>query len=228
MQRDRAFWNSLDTDLEGTWTAHLPNAERRTLGLKLVGADDDWAHDHIQRGWAQYGINLLADRPYWMGEKVAKSWAQGDMRNYYITAEDRITYGYPDDAIYYLSPGGALGSAAFTNDGDVPSFPVWTAIGPTTAVSFGVGGSDIIVPFEIPAGYAVQLDTDPVDGQVLWYGEWDTATKSILSPEDRTTELSPASAFVPIPRGQDRPLTIQMTGTGTVIAEVQNRYRRAT
>jgi hypothetical protein len=228
MERDRAFWRSLDTDLEGTWTAHLPNAERRTLRLKLSGADDDWNHDPVQRGWAQYGINLLADKPYWMGEKIAKSWAQGDMRNFYITAEDRITYGYPDDAIYYLSPGGALGSASFTNDGDVSSFPVWTVIGHTTAVSFGVGGADIIVPFEIPEGYAVQLDTDPVDGQVLWYGEWDTATKSILSPIDRTTELSPASSFVAIPRGQDRPLTIQMTGTGTVIAEVQNRYRRAT
>jgi hypothetical protein len=84
------------------------------------------------------------------------------------------------------------------------------------------------VPFEIPAGHAVQLDTDPVDGQVLWYGEWDPVTKSIPTPLDRTNDLSPASAFVAIPRGQDRKLTIAMTGTGTVIAEVQNRYRRAT
>lgn len=228
MERDRAFWRSLDPDLEGTWTAALPDGSRRTLGLLLIGeAADDWTHDPVQRGWAAYGINLLAERPYWLGETVTKSWAQGDMRNFYITAEDRTTYGYPADAIYYLSSGGALGSATFTNDGDVPAYPVWTAIGPTTAVSFGVGGADIIVPFAIPAGYAVQLDTDPVNGQVLWYGPWDAASKSITSPVDRTSELNPASAFVAIPRGQDRPLTIQMTGTGTVIAEVRNKYRRA-
>ncbi len=227
MERDRAFWRSLDPDFEGTWTAKLPNGDRRTLGLRLISADDELTHDTIQRGWAKYGINLLADKPYWLGEKVTKSWAQGDMRNYYITEADRVAYGYPADAIHYLSPGGALGEATFTNDGDVAAYPVWTVVGHTTAVSFGVGGNDIIVPFEIPAGYAVQLDTDPVNGQVLWYGAWDEATKSILSPLDRTSELDPTSAFVAIPRGQDRPLTIQMTGTGSVIAEVQNRYRRA-
>lgn len=227
VERDRAFWRSLDPDLEGTWTAELPGGARRTLGLRLAGGDDDFTHDPIRRGWASYGINLLADRPYWLGETITKSWSQGDMRNFYITPEDRVTYGYPDDAIYYLSSGGELGSAKFTNDGDVPAYPVWTVIGQTAAVSFGVGGADIIVPFEIPAGYAVQLDTDPINGQVLWYGAWDPATKSILSPVDRTPELNPASAFVAIPRGQDRPLSIQMTGTGTVIAELRNKYRRA-
>lgn len=226
--RDRAFWGSLDPDLEGTWTAALPDGSRRTLGLRLSGADDDPTHDPVQRGWASYGINLLADQPYWLGETVTKSWAQGDMRNHYITAEDRATYGYPDDAILYYSSGGALGEATFTNDGDVPAYPVWTVIGPTTAVSVGVGGADIIVPFTIPAGYAVRIDTDPVNGQVLWYGEWDPLTKSIPAPLDRTTELDPGSAFVAIPRGQERPLTIQMTGSGTIIAEVRNKYRRAT
>jgi hypothetical protein len=227
LARDQAFWRSLDPDMEGTWTAAVPNGGRRTLDLRLVTSDDDMSHDPIQRGWAKYGINLLADKPYWLGERVTKSWAQGDMRNFYITEEDRVTYGYPDDAILYLSPGGSLGSATFTNDGDVPAYAVWTAVGPTTAVSFGVGGKDIIVPFDIPEGYAVQLDTEPVNGQVLWYGEWDPVAKTLLAPVDRTPELSPASAFVPIPRGQDRPLSIAMTGYGTVIAAVQNKYRRA-
>ncbi|MFF1382766.1 hypothetical protein ACFVWT_04290 [Arthrobacter sp. NPDC058288] len=227
LARDQAFWRSLDPDMEGTWTAAVPNGGRRTLDLRLLNSDDDMARDPIKHGWANYSITLLADDPYWLGETVTKSWAQGDMRPYYITPEDRAAYGYPDDAIHYLSPGGSLGSATFTNDGDVPAYAVWTAIGPTTAVSFGVGGRDIIVPFDIPDGYAVQLDTDPVNGQVLWFGAWNSVNKSLLAPVDRTAELSPASAFVPIPRGQDRPLTIQMTGFGTVIASVRNKYRRA-
>ena len=227
MERDRAFWRSLDPDEVGTWAAVTPDGGRRTLGLRLTGADDDMQTDPIKRGWAKYGINLLADDPYWLGETVRKSWSQGDLRNFYITEADRAQYGYPADAIHYLSSGGALGEATFTNDGDVPVYPVWTVLGATTAVSFGVGGADIIVPFAIPDGYAVQLDTDPVNGQVLWYGAWDPVAKSIINPVDRTPELNPASAFVAIPRGQDKPLSIAMTGTGTVIAEVRNRYRRA-
>lgn len=226
MARDRAFWRSLDPDLEGTWMAELPDSSKRTLRLRLNGAEDEMTHDAVQRGWAKYGINLLADQPYWMGETVRKSWSQGDLRNYYVTAEDRIEYGYAADVIHFLSNGGTLGSATFTNDGDVPSYPKWTVVGATTAVSFGVGTGVIIVPFTIPEGYAVQLDTDPVGGRVLWYGQWNAATKTIASPIDRTSELDPASSFLPIPRGQHMPLSIQMTGTGTVIAEVQNKYRR--
>ncbi|WP_324644148.1 hypothetical protein [Pseudarthrobacter sp. LT1] len=227
LARDRAFWRSLDTEVEGTWTASLPDGTRRTLDLRLTSADDTLNYDPVQRGWAAYAINLLADQPYWLGETVRRSWDQDDLRNYYITSEDRVTYGYPDDVIHYVSPGGTLASATFTNDGDVPSYPVWTVIGPTTAASFGVGAGTVTVPFEIPAGYAVQIDTDPVDGQVLWYGLWDPALKVLTSPIDRTPELDPTSAFLPIPAGQDRPLSFTMTGLGTIIAEVTNKYRRA-
>lgn len=223
--RDRAFWNSLDPDEEGTWTCHLPDGTRRTLNLRLIGAPDDMQHDPIKRGWAKYGVTLLAEQPYWLGETAKRSWAQGDMRNYYVTAQDRIDYGYADDVIHYLSAGGSLGSVKFSNDGDVPTYPVWTVVGPTTAVSFGVEGSTIVVPFTIPAGYAVQIDTDPINGQVLWYGPWDG--EKITVPVDRTTELDPTSKFVAIPRGQDKVLSIAMTGTGTVIAEVRNKYKRA-
>ena len=227
VERDRAFWRSLDTDLEGTWTASLGDGSRRTLRLRLSGADDSLDHDPVQRGWAAYPITLLADQPYWVGETVRKSWAQGDQRNFYVTAEDRATYGYADDVIHYLTPGGTLDTAVFSNDGDVPAYPVWTVVGPTSNVSFGVGSAIMSIPFAIEAGHAVQIDTDPVSGQVLWYGRWDPVTRTITDPLDRTPELSPTSAFAAIPRGQDRPLSFTMTGAGTIIAEVQPKYRKA-
>ncbi|MDO5743499.1 MAG: hypothetical protein Q4P23_03440 [Micrococcaceae bacterium] len=195
------------------------------MGLRLVASDDDLLYDSIKMGWAKYGVTLLADQPYWLGETVRKAWSQGDLRDYFVTEEDRVAYGYADDVIHYLSSGGTLGSTAVSNDGDVPAYPIWTAVGPMTAVSFGVGGSDIVVPFDIPEGYAVQIDTDPINGQVLWYGLWDGS--KITDPVDRTAELDPASKFVAIPRGQDRGLSIAMTGTGAVMAEVRNKYRRA-
>lgn len=227
LKRDRAFWRSLDPDIEGTWTIRLPDGSTRSLGLRLTEAPDDLLYDSLKVGWAKYGITLLADKPYWLGETVKKSWSQGDMRNYYVTEQGRIDYGYADDVIHYLSAGGSLGSTTFSNDGDVAAYPAWTAVGPTTAVSFGVGGNDIIVPFDVPAGHAVQIDTDPINGQVLWYGPWDEGLKKITNPVDRTGDLAPASKFVAIPRGQNRELTIAMTGTGTVIADVRNRYWKA-
>lgn len=227
VEHNRAFLRSLDTDEEGMWTAQLPDGSQRTLRLRLTGAEDSLTHDPVQRGWIRHAFNLLADQPYWLGEPVRKSWSQGDMRSFYVSAEDRVTYGYANDVIYYLSPGGTLDSAVFTNDGDVPAYPIWTVIGETTAVNFGVGDRRVIVPFTIPAGYAVQLDTDPVNGQVLWYGQWSASKKALVNPIDRTAELNPASAFVAIPRGQDRALSFQMTGTGTIIAEVRSRYRSA-
>lgn len=227
LARDRAFWGSLDTDVEGTWTCHLPNGSSRSLDLRLVSVEDDLKYDPIKMGWARYGVTLLADQPYWLGEATTRSWSQGELRNYDVTAQDRIDYGYADDVIHYLSAGGSLGSATFSNDGDVEAYPVWTVVGPTTAVSFGVEGSTVVVPFAIPAGSAVRIDTDPVSGQVLWFGDWDASAKTIFEPVDRTAELDPTSKFVAIPRGQDRKLTIAMTGTGTVLAEVRNKYRRA-
>lgn len=224
-ERDSAFWRSLDTDLEGTWTIHLPGGSTRSLRLRLTSSDDDLPYDSLKMGWARYGITLLADQPYWVGETVKKSWSQGDLRNYDVSLQDRIDYGYADDVINYLSAGSTMGTAKVSNDGDVPTYAVWTVAGPSTAVSFGVGGSDIVVPFAIPEGYAVQIDTDPIHGQVLWYGPWDGA--KITDPVDRTRDLDPASRFVAIPRGQDRQLSIAMTGTGTVIAEMQSKYRRA-
>ncbi|WP_028265939.1 hypothetical protein [Arthrobacter sp. MA-N2] len=228
MARDRAFWRSLDPDSEGTWTAVLPDGTKRFLRCRLTSAEDEWTHDPVQRGWARYAINLLADQTYWLGEAVTRSWAQDDLRDFYITEHDRTEFGYADDVIHYLSAGGSLDGATFTNDGDVPSFPVWTIVGPVTAVAFGVDGKNIIVPFEIPAGYGVQIDTDPVEGQVLWYGHWDAAAEVITDPVDRTSELDPTSAFVSIPAGQDLPLSFSMTGAGAISVTVQNKYRRAT
>lgn len=223
---NRAFWKTLDPDREGTWRTHLPDGGSRSLRCRFLKSDDVLDNDPVLRGWQSTGITLLADNPYWRGEPVRRSWGQPELRNYYVTAEDRTTYGYADDVIHYLSPGGSLGTASITNDGDVPAYPVWTVVGPTTSVSFGVDGAVVSVPFAIPAGKAVRLDTDPVNGQVLWFGDWSEDHFAVTSPVDRTADLVPSSKFVAVPAGEDRGLSITMTGTGTVIAELIPQFRR--
>lgn len=229
MEYNRAFWRTMDPDREGTWRAVLPGGEERTLGLKLLSVEDGLNHDPIQRGWLSSAVTLIADSPYWRGETVAQSWGQSDPKNYYVDDAARAANGWGPEVMYYLSSGMAIGNATFTNAGDVEAYPVWTAVGSptTTNVTFGVSGSVVTVPFAIPAGYAVQLDTDPVNGQVLWYGPWDAASRTITAPVDRTGMLDPTSKFAAVPAGEDRQLQITMTGTGAVMAELTPLYRRA-
>lgn len=222
----RAFWRTLDPDREGTFRVHLPGGEEtRSLRLRFASCPDALEHDPVMMGWKKSGITLLADKTYWRGDPIRRMWTQADPRDYYVTAADKVTHSYPDEVIHYLSAGSSLGSATITNAGDVETFPVWTVIGPTTSVTFGVGEDIVRVPFEVPAGKAIRINTDPVDGQALWFGDWDEEHDAVTSPVRRTRELDPLSKFVAIPAGEDRKLAITMTGTGTVMAEVIPRFR---
>lgn len=133
---------------------------------------------------------------------------------------------YKGMPIVRINSGSTLDTATMSNPGDVSAYPVWTVVGPTTDVTVGVGGETINIPFPIPdATKAVQIDTDPVSGQVAWYGDWDEVTQTLSNKVDRTKELG-AYAFVPIPSGADRELSLTMAGTGTVSAKLTELYRR--
>ena len=229
MRFDRAFWDSFDPDAEGRWVVTHPDGATRYLRCRFVEVDDDFGKNPIRRGWAEYKIRMLADSVFWRGETQKEAFRPPDPRNFYVTEADRAQYGYAADVIEYLSPGGSLDSATFRNDGDVPLYPVWTALGSVQNVSFGPEGGSIIIPFEIPDGFATRIDTNPADpnARVLWYGQWNATSQTIVNPVDRTAELNPATRYMPIPKGQSQKLNIQMTGVGTVIVEGVAQYRRA-
>lgn len=232
MEFDRAFWRSLDPDISGVWTVFHPDGPKRTLRCRFAEAEEGFPLDPIANGWATYGVRLEASSPYWEGEPVARSWKQDPARNFLVTPEDRAQFSDPEGTILCLATGSALGSATFTNDGDVPAYPVWTVAGPTTAVSVGVEGKTITIPFEIPEGKAVKIDTTPgPGGQRLWFGDWvyDEAARrwDVINLIERTGELFAHQKFAPIPAGQSRKLSLTMTGTGLVRAEITPRYRRA-
>ena len=229
MESDRAFWNSFDPDLEGRWVVSHPDGATRHLRCRFVEVEDDFGKNPIRRGWADYKIRLLADSVYWRGETHREAFRPPDPRNHYVTEADRLQYGYAPDVIEYLSPGGSLDSATFRNDGDVPLYPVWTALGSVQNVSFGPDGGSIIIPFEIPEGYAAKIDTNPADptARVLWYGQWDATNRAIIDPVNRSGELDPATRFMPILKGQSQKLNIDMEGVGTVVVEGVAQYRRA-
>jgi hypothetical protein len=203
--RDRAFWRSLHPGKHGMWLATVPGRGERTLSCRFA---DDGQHafemDPVFRGWAKYGVTLIADDPFWRGTPVRRSWAQSTAEGFYG----------PGNPLFRISSGAQLGTATMTNSGDVEAWPQWTITGPLTSVTVGVDGRTIQWTVELVAGDVLVIDTDPAV-QSAW-----------LNGADVTAQLG-AVDFAPIPAGEDRTLSLQMTGTGTVEATITPRHYRA-
>lgn len=204
---DRAFWRSLQPGKHGQWTVETPGGGRRSLSCRFV---DDGRHaypyDPLFRGWAAYGVSLIADNPFWTGEPVRRTWSQGASTDFYGGAAK----GPP----FHISSGSQLSSATITNEGDLEAWPVWTITGPLTSVTVGVDGVTVQWTVALAAGDVLVIDTDP------------TVQSAWLNGVDVTDQLGTAD-FTPIPPGEDRPLSLTMAGTGAVEASIAPRYYKA-
>ncbi|MFJ3957694.1 hypothetical protein [Arthrobacter sp. NPDC090010] len=212
---DRAFWHSLDPDMPGTWTVSLPDGSSRYLPCRFESTTDSYVLDPVRHGWASYGISLTADDTFWRGPTVSQSWTNATPRSFF-NAPGRATP-------FQITSASTMATAAIPNPGDEDAWPVWTIVGPATLATVGVGSSVVSIPFEIPDGKAVVVDTDPTE-QLALYGDWDGAR--VTNAVDRTVDLGSAS-FAPIPRGTSVPLNISLTGSGYIRADINPRYRRA-
>jgi hypothetical protein len=206
VERDRAFWRTLQPSRTGVWTVTHPDGAKRSLTLRVAG-DGDPSFDTIPslRGWAKYGITLVADQPYWEGEPVMRTWAQANQQPFMPA-----TAG----AGYTISSGSPLETATITNPGDVETFLRWEVAGPCTSVTVGVNGATIIAPVTLDAGEVMVIDTDP-EVQAAYVGDTDV-----------TIQLTKAE-FAPIPSGESVELSLFMTGTGTIQAELTPLFERA-
>jgi hypothetical protein len=204
IDRDSAFWASLHPDLPGLWWAEQPDGAKRTLALKLSDVDDT-NPDAVRRGWAKYGITLLADDPFWLGEPVSRTWAQSEMRAFLPPTPG---------AGYAVSSGSTLATARASNPGDVETHVVWEAHGPFTSVTVGVGDSTVVAPIEVLEGQVLVIDTDP------------EVQAAFLDGADVTEQLTRAE-FGTIPPGASVPLTLAMAGTGFITASYTPKYYRA-
>lgn len=219
---DQAFWRTMHAEKYGTWTVTRGNGAARSLRCRFV---DDGSHafemDPFQNGWAAYGVKLVADQPFWAGDPVVSAWRAA-------TATDFFN-GSAKAAPFNIASGSTLSTATMTNPGDEDAWPEWTIIGDSSTASVGVGASQTVVPFTIPAGKAVVIDTDPTVQTAVMYDYTPAAGQVpavFANPADRTADLG-ASAFAPIPAGQDRALSISMTGGGSIQAKITPLYERA-
>lgn len=227
MLRDRAFWAGMDPQDTGVWTVTHPDGKHRSLELRFVSDGDHSAgNDPILRGWDTYGITLVAEQPYWVGDPVVNS---------FIGPVDPLPFYGSEGPVVNIASSYSAANAAMDNPGDVESYARWFVDGPTTAVSAGIGDLVVNVPFAVAAGTCLVIESDPdMIGATLYTISADGLAKKpservvgvdLVGPVDKTADLGEAD-FPPVPAGSQVPLSLEITGTGTVEVLLPTLYRR--
>lgn len=204
LEVDRRLWRSLQPGKHGRWSVTTERGGTRSLSCRFV---DDGQHaytvDPVRRGWAKYGVSLVADVPFWEGAPVSRVWAQSAVEDFYA---QRMPLR--------IVSGSQLSSARITNEGDLEAWPVWKIKGPLTSVTVGVDGRTVQWDVELTVDDTLVIDSDPAV-QMAWANGLDS------------THLLGAADFAPIPAGENRPLSLTMAGTGSVEATITPRFYRA-
>ncbi len=161
---DALFWSTMEPDKTGVWSVTQPGdgiraGETRSLRLRYESAGDPPDAPELF-GWADYGVYLHAEQPYWEGETIRRSWANATPRNFYGGGSvSGHGYGPP----FFVDSGSSAARASIDNPGPIAARPVWSLFGPSTSATFGVDGAQVVVPFPLAAGEWLRIDTDPTD-----------------------------------------------------------------
>lgn len=195
---NRGFWKTMRPGKTGVWTVGLPTGEKFSLRLRLSsGGGAVFDQDPVQHGWKAYGIELFPEQPFWEAPDVFKEWGAGE----------RVPFLGPEDVgpPLYISPVATLGSATVTNSGDVETFIEWTVIGPTSGVTVGIGKEETIVPFQVPKGKKLVIDTNP---------------RNLIAELDGVDVMDQLTKFSypALQPGANIKLSLSMQGLGTVQA----------
>jgi hypothetical protein len=227
MHRDRAFWRTMDPEDTGVWTVTHPDGAHRSLRLRFQ-SDGDRALDldPLRSGWASYGITLVAERPFWEGVPEVRSFAG--------QAPPLPFFEPTGPQVVNIASGYSVANASMDNPGDVESYPRWFIEGPALTASVGVGSMVVDVPFEVPEGQCLVIESDPdLIGATLYDVVSGAPSKpservvgvDLINPVDMTAALGEAD-FAPIPAGTAVPLSLTLVGLGKVEALLPTLFRR--
>lgn len=229
MKRDRAFWRTMDPTDTGLWVVTHPDGAERSLRVRFVSDGDKAStHDPMMKGWDTYGITLVAEQPFWVGEPVVNS---------FIGQVPPLPFFEPDGPqVVNIASSYSAANARMDNPGDVESYPRWYIDGETVAVTVGVNGVTVNVPFTVPAGQCLVIESDPdLIGATLYDVTVGGASKKpsarivgvdLINPVDMSADLGEAD-FAAIPPGAQVPLSLEITGSGAVEVLLPTLYRRA-
>ncbi len=152
LTRDSQFWDALDPTQEVRWTVYQTDGSSRWIDCRFVD-DGDWAPeiDPTYFGWANYGIRMVANSPFWKGDPIRRSWRTVAPVDFYADAPGVIA----------ISSSRSLSSAIITNPGKVNAYPKWKIIGPIAGATITIGGHTLEIPIALDADEFILLDTDP-------------------------------------------------------------------
>lgn len=205
--RDAAFWKTMRPGTTGKWTVKGPNKSSRSLTLRFVSCPDQGTTDPAMDGWAVYGIEMFPEQPLWEGTPVRQEFEASTQDDWF----GATGYGPP----WHISADNQISLARLSNPGDMPTYIHWYVQGPTDSVQVGVNGGVTVADFEVPDGEVLDIDTNPRN------------LGATLDGVDVTDQLG-AFEYRPLPAGEDIDLSLDMTGTGKIIAEFTPLYLRAT
>ena len=229
IERDRAFFKTLHPSKVGRWTVVQPDGTSRYLDLRLEPATADPGIEYMPTmfGWAQYGVYLTADQPFFVGAPSVSSFkAPVAVGPFFEPVGPQL---------FNIGQGFTFENAAIDNLGDEKSFPRWFVEGPIDAGSWvGVGDLPVQVPFAVPAGKCLVIESDPTMIGATMYDIVTAAKKpnervigvDMINPVDMSAELGEAD-FGAVEPGKSVPLSISFSGTGVVEAYLPNLYDRA-
>ena len=150
VERDSQLWRMLRPEDQGTWTVATVQGGYRSLRLRIVDDGDHmFRRDPLKTGWTVYGIKLVAEQPFWEGEKQTVSWDNETLEPFFP--------GPP----FTISGSNSMDDAVLDNPGDVAAWPVWTVWGPCSSAEIGVGGRKISIPFAVADDETLVIDTRP-------------------------------------------------------------------
>lgn len=197
------FWRSIHPVKQGTWRVGTGDAARELQLTGIYDAKYSMRHDPFTLGWATIGTQLEAAQPFWQGRPITRGpWTNAASRPFFP--------GPP----FRLSSSKTLAKASIPNPGDVETWLTWRAVGPFSALKLGVGGSSIVVPFDLLEGDVLEIDMDP------------RSQFARLNGEDATEALG-FQEFAAVEPGESVPLNIEATGAGSVAASLTPLYFRA-
>lgn len=212
-----SFLRTVRAGKYGTVRVTTPGGQVRTISARPNGAPTSLSLDPFKTGYQGYPLAMVADQPYWAGEPVEGRFDSGSQSDF---------FGGTGGPPFTISTGSSFASAKITNSGDEDAWPVWTVVGgDTTTVEVGINGSMVEIPFAVESGKALQINTDP-RVQTAVYGDWDDAKEAVTNTTDRTGDLG-AVEFAPVPPGEQVPLTVTFSGTGSVRVSITPLYERA-
>ena len=204
-----AWWDGLDPERTGVWTATAPDGSSRHLTCRLDEADDDAQWDPVLEQWVEYPVKLVADDPFWRADQtIWQSWGGLQVKSGFLKP---VT----STGVLHINSASVTGTGTISNPGDVDAYPVWTLSGPFTSAKVGVGDRAVDIPFAVAAGQTLVIDTTP------------SRLSAVIAGVDRTGDLGQSTRYAAVPPGANVPLTVVMAGDGRIRVDLLPGYYKA-